>query len=343
MVGSTALGSRLIALLFMCGVVWGDSFPTLERLFTRPYAWGTSPSKMTWAKKAPVLVFLWNSDGHRFRDLYAWHAETRKLVRLTNLESEKDELNVSEEERDDRMRRYLAPPPGLSDFEVSQDGRKATFTYKGDLYLAATDGSAPLLRLTRTKANESSPAFSPDGTLLASLRGGQVIVLNLANGQIWQSTEIDSGSLSNFEWAPDGKTFLCTVAKGGVRQLPLPNFSGRVITARSFNRTLAGDEPELTSLLLVPVDGGKAQTVDRGGDGWEITDLRWSPDSKHVLVAHLSPDAKKRQIAVVDIATAKPRTVFEEWDPRWVDTGFAGWSPDSRHLLFTSEKTGFAH
>ena len=157
----------------------GAIFPSLERLFTRPYAWGTRPSTLRWAKKAPVLIFLWNSEGKRFLDLYAWHADPKKLVRLTNLESNKDDLNLSEEQRDDRLRRYLAPPPGLADFDVSQDGRRVAFSHKGDLYLASTDGSSELLRLTRTKASESSPAFSPDGNALASIRGGQVIVQNL--------------------------------------------------------------------------------------------------------------------------------------------------------------------
>ena len=42
-------------------------------------------------------------------------------------------------------------------------------------------------------------------------------------------------------------------------------------------------------------------------------------------------------------ATAKMRVLFEEIDPSWVDYGFAGWSPDSKQILFTSEKDGFAH
>jgi dipeptidyl aminopeptidase/acylaminoacyl peptidase len=334
---------RYAALLLMCSVVWGESFPPLDRLFTRPYAWGTSPSNPVWAKKASVLVFLWNSDGRRFRDLYAWQAETKKLVRLTNLESDKDELNVSEEQRDDRLRRYLAPPPGLGDFDVSKDGRRATFSYNGDLYLAVTDGSAALLRLTRTKVPETAPAFSPDGTLLASMRGGQVIIQNLSNGQLWQASEIEAGKLNGFDWSPDGKTLVCNVGKRAARQIPLPNFSGRVITARSFNRSIAGDEPEQESLLFVPVQGGKAQSIDRGGDDWEINDLHWSPDGQHLLIAQISPDAKKRQVGSIDLATAKLRVLFEETDSRWVDYGFAGWSPDSKQIFFTSEKDGFAH
>ena len=83
-----------------------------------------------------------------------------------------------------------------------------------------------------------------------------MIVQNLSNGQIWQATEIEGGSLNGFDWSPDGKAFVCTVAKGD-RQLPLPNFSGRVITARNFGRSLAGDELEEQSIIFVPAEGGK--------------------------------------------------------------------------------------
>jgi dipeptidyl aminopeptidase/acylaminoacyl peptidase len=329
-------------LLFAWAVMLSaQTVPTLEQLFTRPYAWGTSPTNVRWAKNTPVLAFLWNAEGRRFRDLYTYHATTRKLTRLTDLESDKDELNVSEEQRDDRLRRYLAPPPGLADFDISADGRRVTFSYKGDLYLSVP--GQPLTRLTRTKANESTPTFSPDGQQLASIRSNQVIVQNLATGQIWQATDVDKGTLASYEWSPDGKYFVCVVAKGGGRELPLPNFSGRVVTARPFNRSLAGDEPEEQTVLLVAADGGKTQTIDRGGDRWEVNDLRWSPDGKSLVLAQLDNGSKKRQIAVIDVATAKARTIYQESDPRWVDYGFAGWSPDSKSVFFTSEKDGYAH
>ena len=247
-----------------------------------------------------------------------------------------------EEQRDDHLRRNLAPPPGLADFDISQDGRQVTFAYAGDIYVAVTDGSAPPLRLTRTKVAESQPAFSPDSKFLSSVRGGQIVVQNLSNGQIWQATEIEGGSPGTYLWSPDGKSFVYTVGKGD-RQLPLPNFSGRVITARNFERSLAGDEFEEVSIFLVSSEGGKARSIDRGGDRWAIIDLIWSPDSKNVLLAQLSPDTKKRQISAIDNATGVRRVLFEETDPRWADDGMAGWSPDSAHIWFTSDKDGFAH
>jgi Tol biopolymer transport system component len=210
--------------------------PPLEQLFTRPYVWGTQPSELQWAKHGNVLLFLWNAEGRRFLDLYAWHTSTKKLIRLTNLELQKDELNTSEAEKDERQRRHVPPPAGLDAFSLSDDGKKAAFSYKADLYVVATDGSRPASRLTRTKASETSPSLSPDGTLLASMRGGQVVVQDLATGHIWQATDVAGGMIGGYQWSPDGKTFVYEVRKGAGRELPLPNYSGRTVTTRNIPR-----------------------------------------------------------------------------------------------------------
>lgn len=336
----------LRALAFCATIVTASAFepmPSLERLFTRPYVWGTSPTRLQWSKQGHVLVFLWNPKGRRFNDLYAWHADTRKLIRLTDLESEKDELNASEEEKDDRLKRYLIPAAGLSGFSLAGNGGSVAFAYKGDLFLADTSGAAPLRRLTRTKSAESSPSISPDGTRLASVRQGQLMVQDIRTGDLWQVTDVSTGTIDTYEWSPDGKQFFYTVRKGTERQLPLPNYSGRLVTARQFTRSLAGDEAVEVSLFTVAVQGGKERQIDRGTDRAEIVQTTWSPDSKRLLIAQLSPNWKKRQILVADQSGTKANQVFEEEDPRWAEPGSAGWSPDSGEVFFTSEKDGFAH
>ena len=47
-----------LALLFSIAVLpcVGQGW-TLERLYTRPYIWGTAPQSLTWAKDAHTLVF----------------------------------------------------------------------------------------------------------------------------------------------------------------------------------------------------------------------------------------------------------------------------------------------
>jgi dipeptidyl aminopeptidase/acylaminoacyl peptidase len=334
-----------VVLLLLMALSIEAALPPLEQLFRRPYLWGTSPDEFRWSKEGHTLVFLWNAEGRRFMDLYAYHPDAKKLVRLTDLEKDKDELNVSEAEKDDRLRFYLQPPAGLAGFELSRDGRRAAFAYKGDLWLVDTDGSKPPVRLTHTKAVEGAPRFSPDGKKLASIRGGQIHVQDLTNGQLIQVSDAEGGTLASYTWSPDGKWFTYTLRRGQTRQLPLTNYSGRFVSARPFNRDVAGDQPSEFTLYVIPAEGGKAKQVDLGADRnrGTLQGLRWSDDGKRFVAAFFPANWKTRTLLVTDVATAKAKPVFQEKDDRWVDYGYADFSPDGKTLLFTSERDGFAH
>ncbi len=75
----------VIFAVFACSL-GAEPWP-LQRLFSRPFAWGTVPARVTWSKQGHTLVFLWNAEGGRFMDLYAYHPVERRLTRLTNLEA----------------------------------------------------------------------------------------------------------------------------------------------------------------------------------------------------------------------------------------------------------------
>ena len=63
--------------LFVCSLS-AAPWP-LERLFSRPYAWGTPPARVAWSKQGHTLLFLWNAEGGRFMDLYAYHPAEQRL------------------------------------------------------------------------------------------------------------------------------------------------------------------------------------------------------------------------------------------------------------------------
>jgi dipeptidyl aminopeptidase/acylaminoacyl peptidase len=195
---------------------------SLDRLFTRPFLWGTWPTQVTWAKHAHVLGFLWNDHGETFRDLYVYNADSKKLTRLTDLKGLKDPINDSEAETDEHRRNYLVPPAGLTSFDLSQDGTKAVFSYRGDLFFADTR-TAAVTRLTKTKAPEVDPQFSPDGTRVAFTQSGQIYVLNLGASTLEQRTEIrPPAALTSYSWSPDGRFFCYEVRPQPGRTMPLP-------------------------------------------------------------------------------------------------------------------------
>ncbi len=320
----------------------------LERLFSRPYAWGTPPQRMAWSKHGRVLLFLWNAAGGRFLDLYAYHADGRRLARLTDLEAVDDPINRPAAENDERRKPYLEPPAGIGDFDVAEDGARAAFSYHGDLYLVNTSGQEPPFRLTRTKAAETNPAFSPDGGKLAFSRDGQLFVQDLRTAQLWQVTEIagEGARLGGWRWSPDGKRFVYTVRAGAGRRLLLPNYSGRVVTAESFPRTLPGDPAGEGKTYVVAAEGGTPAAMEAGpwGDkAFSFGTPKWSPDSRLLLSTAVHPKLKQAAIRVNDAASGKARVVAEDKDAAWVEPFWAAWSPDSSTILFTSQRDGWSH
>jgi dipeptidyl aminopeptidase/acylaminoacyl peptidase len=283
-------------------------------------------------------------------DLYAYHPPARKLMRLTDLESFDDPLTRSAAEKDDRQRQFLAPPEGLTEYDVSRDGKRAVLSFRGDLWVVSTDGGKEPFRLTRTRSTEAAPRFSPDGSALAYLREGQVFVQNLSNGQLSQVSELEgeegSGGLGDFGWAPDGKRLFFTARAGGGRRLLLPNFTGRLVTAAPFPRTLPGDPPLEVRIFVAPAQGGTAKVMDPGPWGAKVYSFAapvWSPDSRRIVHAVAHPALQQCQVLVLDADTGKATVAAEDRDEAWVATPSVAWSPDSKQVLFTSERDGWTH
>ncbi len=271
----------------------------LEKLYSRPFVWGTPPDAIKWSRTGHVLFFLWNAEGYRFRDLYAYHADSKKLVRLTRLEQFQDELLKSSAERDQRRKKYLAPQGGLGGYTISNDGSRAAFSFKGELFTVRADGSGEPVRITRTKSPEADPELSPDGQRLAAIENGQVVVHHLSDGRIWQITDVpDAADLTAFRFSRDGRKVTYLLNLGKERQQVLPNYSGRFVAAPQFSRSVAGDDPVEVALEVVSAEGGKPIRADLGDWGGKIYGADspiWSPDSKKLLLRSVSRDMKKSE------------------------------------------------
>jgi dipeptidyl aminopeptidase/acylaminoacyl peptidase len=334
---------RLIAAFFsiiaiLCGQDW-----TLDRLFSRPYVWGTWPSQLAWAKHAHVLGFLWNNEGGAFRDVYVYDADRKKLTRLTDLEGMNDPSNETEAERDVHRRDYIPPRAGIASFDLSQDGAKAVFSYRGDLYVESTGGGA-LARLTKTKASESNPQFSPDATKVAFTQGGQIYVLGLNGGTLEQRTDVKApAKLIGFRWSPDGKYFSYSVEPAPGRTLPLPIYSGRFVAAPAFPRSVAGDVSTAEQWYVIGTSGDDPPRSMDAGRGYDSRPAQWSPDSKYLVLASQSADYKSQEIRVIDVSTGKAKTVFHQVDDRWAEVSDVGWDQASRKIWLTSDQSGFKH
>jgi dipeptidyl aminopeptidase/acylaminoacyl peptidase len=175
---------------------------------------------------------------------------------------------------------------------VSPDGEWVAYsrrTVEGGKYrtrlwrVPLTRGRAE--QLTFADANDSAPAFSPEGTELLFLSDrterSQPWILPLAGGEPRQGAELE-GNVSSARWSPDGRSLLLLAPSGEDRFLvgdtedPL----ARRIRDLTWRVDGFGLRDQFTSAWVVPARGGRPKRLT--GPGYEVFDADWSPDGSRV-------------------------------------------------------------
>ncbi len=200
----------------------------------------------------------------------------------------------------------------VGDPQISPDGAIVAYvvteadipgkTYHSAIWLAAADGSSER-RFTHGTAKDSSPRWSPDGRHLAFLSDRsdtqQLYVMPVDGGEPEKLTDLKNG-VGEPTWSPDG-SWIAVTSKVGPE--------GMVILSEQ----TADDRKREEDKSDVKVIGSLKYKLD--GEGF-LGDLA-------------------RHIFLVPVAGGR---ITQLTDGDWDDTN-PSWSPDCRHLVFTSNRT----
>jgi hypothetical protein len=169
---------------------------------------------------------------------------------------------------------------------------------QGDIYAGSANGGT-IFRVTFSRAHESSPALSPDGVMLAFIRGPRatdsaghrVWIMNLLSGAERKLTAAGATAFPvKLGWSIDGRTLFIRTTAGDFQTAAPP--SSAQLTPVSAGSRRAADTALSVSLgdpviaIAVPCEGGigicavssssgKSQLLSESGRNA----LRWGADS----------------------------------------------------------------
>ena len=280
-----------------------------ENIWHTPVAAGASPRQVTAFKDGRVLWPSISANGDVIvfeRGFHIWKLETAS--------GKSSEVPIA------RIGAPAGPSPEhvrltsqFQDLALSPDGKKVTFTARGEVFAASAKDGGDAARVTMTAAPEAQPAWSPDSRRIvySSERGGpaRLIAYDFATAKETPLTSEGAGDYAP-RFSPDGRSI--AFVRGG-RELRVLDVASRQ------ERSLA------TGIIADPLQVGRP--------------IAWSPDGRW-LAFFTAGTRGFTNVSVVAAAGGAPRQVSFLANSN--ATGIA-WSPDGTFLLFdTGQRTEVA-
>lgn len=277
-----------------------------------------------------------------------------------------------------KMEAALARIPGLGAAEAKRlaagrpsvvDERRtaAVLTIAGDLYLYVF-GSDSATRLTFDPGQEEVPSFSPDGSLVAFVRGGDLFAVDLPtqrerrlttggsaevlNGKLdwlYQEEIYGRGQYRGYWWSPDSSRI--AYLQLDERKVPTYTLVDDLTPhpkVETWPYPKAGDPNPLVRVGVVRLAGGAPTWADLSryaSIDLLIVSVGWLPSGERVVCGVQDREQTWLDLLSVDPASGEGRQLFRETTGAWVDahdTPPPRWLKDGS-FLWLSERTGYKH
>ncbi len=227
-------------------------------------------------------------------------------------------------------------------------------------------GSTKAVRVTNNSEPEVGETFSPNGRMIAFVRGNNIHLFDIAqaserrltsdgsatifNGRldwVYQEELYGRGNFEAYWWSPDS-TMLAYLR---LDEAPVREFT--VVDHIPYRQNLevtaypkAGDPNPLVQLGVLNASGGATRWIDTykyQPTDLLITRVSWTPDSKKVAYQAQNREQTCLDLNYGDAREGKTDTIFREQTKAWVEVISNPHWMDDGSFLWESERNGWRH
>jgi dipeptidyl-peptidase 4 len=317
------------------------------------------PRSFEFTPDGSALLFL-RSESRNFRqDLFTFDVASGKERVLLTAESVlgggEEKLTAEELARRERMRMTSR---GISSYQLSKDGRKILVPLSGRLFVVDRESGGRTELVSKAGGFPIDPRFSPDGSLVACVRGGEVYVTDVAGTKEWKVTGGSGGTITNglaefvaqeemgrFEgywFSPDSRLICFEQADtAGMELFSIPDPADPSKTPETWPYPRPGGKNADVKLGIASVDGsGRTTWVqwDRAKYPY-VAHVNWSKNAPLTMLVQ-NRLQNEQVLLEVDPATGQTSPLLIERDAAWINIqkGCPKWLDDGSAFLWETEQ-----
>jgi len=274
-----------------------------------------------------------------------------------------EELSEEEKARRERMR---SSARGIASYQLSSDGTKLLVPLSGRLFVVerATGKVVELRSIAPEGAAAIDPVFSPDGTMVACARDGDLYVTDIATNTERRLTTRPGDAVTNavaefvaqeemsrfhgFWWSPDSK--FIAFQQNDESELETMHIMDPLRPERepqTWRYPRAGRANAKVTLAVMPADG----TAEPRWVEWDrekypyLATVDWAKNAPLTILVQ-NREQTEEQLLEVDTDSASTgltaRVLLTETDDAWInlDQDVPRWLDDGSAFLWSTERNG---